>query len=513
MPIETNKLGKLDEHGESGEQLASLNTTPTKQQQQMALPHLPMSLGGFSAPTNNSIRRSLSLLSKLNVSSKSNSPANLSSNGSNESNNGDNAGLNSQPASNTNFSNSNHSTSTNLPNNASSMNLINTKHRKNSIGSINSNLTLELEASSHKHKIPVNDTNREVPTLQRAKHLIDIDDLSNLTSPNQEPLNPSAFLSNSSIFEEDDSFTKVNNTVTSRILPQLSQASNASMNGFNNLGYKNTLINAKSKPPQPPPPPSSLNPNNRILNSNNPPTSNPPRFYLQSELSSLTYTNINSNKNSIVSGNRVEAKPAGLKTTASALINNQNLQNSVNNANNNLAVPHLPPKRRVSENDLKRKEEKDKRLRELELLNTIGTGTFGRVMVARHQTTKKYFALKIMSIFDIIKLKQIEHVKNEKNVLENIDNPFIVKLYWTHHTEQYLYMLLEYVPGGELFTLLRQRNKFETKAAIFYAAEIVSALEYLHSKQVVYRDLKPENILVNNFFIYFLVLGNDIKCQ
>jgi hypothetical protein len=507
MPIETNKLGKLDEHGESGEQLASLNTTPTKQQQ-MALPHLPMSLGGFSAPTNNSIRHSLSLLSKLNVSSKSNSPANLSSNGSNESNNGDA----SQPPSNTNFSNSNYSTSTNLPNNASSMNLINTKHRKNSIGSINSNLTLELEASSHKHKIPVNDTSREVPTLQRAKHLIDIDDLSNLTSPNQEPLNPSAFLSNSSIFEEDDSFSKVNNTVTSRILPQLSQASNASMNGMNNLGYRNTLINAKSKPPQPP---SSLNPNNRILNSNNPPTSNPPRFYLQSELSSLTYSNINSNKNSIVSGHRAEVKPAGLKTTASALISNQNLQNNINNNNNNnsnLAVPHLPPKRRVSENDLKRKEEKDKRLRELELLNTIGTGTFGRVMVARHQTTKKYFALKIMSIFDIIKLKQIEHVKNEKNVLENIDNPFIVKLYWTHHTEQYLYMLLEYVPGGELFTLLRQRNKFETKAAIFYAAEIVSALEYLHSKQVVYRDLKPENILVN-IFIYFLVLGADIKCQ
>ena len=58
-------------------------------------------------------------------------------------------------------------------------------------------------------------------------------------------------------------------------------------------------------------------------------------------------------------------------------------------------------------------------------------------------------------------------------------------------------MLLEYVPGGELFSLLRQRNKFETKAAVFYAAEIVCALEYLHNKQIVYRDLKPENILLD----------------
>ena len=157
----------------------------------------------------------------------------------------------------------------------------------------------------------------------------------------------------------------------------------------------------------------------------------------------------------------------------------------------------LTTRRRVSEADLRSKEQKDKRLKEFDLLNTVGTGTFGRVMVARHQESKEYYALKIMSIVDVVRLKQVDHVRNEKNILEFIKHPFIVKLFWTHHSEQYLYMLLEYVPGGELFSVLRQYNKFEPKMAVFYAAEIVAAFEYLHSFQIVYRDLKPENILLD----------------
>jgi hypothetical protein len=96
-------------------------------------------------------------------------------------------------------------------------------------------------------------------------------------------------------------------------------------------------------------------------------------------------------------------------------------------------------KRRIlSTVDIKLKEENDNRLRELDFLSTIGTGTFGRVMCVRQKATKKYFALKIMSIINIIKLKQVDHVKNEKNILESINHPFIVKLFWTHHTDQFL---------------------------------------------------------------------------
>lgn len=162
-----------------------------------------------------------------------------------------------------------------------------------------------------------------------------------------------------------------------------------------------------------------------------------------------------------------------------------------------LPIIRYSSSRRLTDADLKQLEEKEKRLQQFDFLHTVGTGTFGRVMLVRNRDTKQHFALKIMSIVEVVKLKQIEHVKNEKYILEQITHPFIIKLLWTHHSDQYLYMLLEYVPGGELFSLLRQSTKFDLKSAVFYAAEIVCAFEYLHGQDIVYRDLKPENILLD----------------
>jgi len=136
-------------------------------------------------------------------------------------------------------------------------------------------------------------------------------------------------------------------------------------------------------------------------------------------------------------------------------------------------------------------------LTDLEILTTIGTGTFGRVVLSRHAETRKYYALKMMAISEVIRLKQVEHVQNEKNILNETRHPFIVNVQWTYHDQTYLYMLMEYVPGGELFTYLRNSGRFPTSYGIFYSAEIVSALEYLHDKNVVYRDLKPENLLLD----------------
>ena len=84
---------------------------------------------------------------------------------------------------------------------------------------------------------------------------------------------------------------------------------------------------------------------------------------------------------------------------------------------------------------------------------------------------------------------QAEHVKSEKEILSAIKHPFIIRLYWTHHSEQFLYMLLDYVPGGELFTYMRKRVTFDLKTSIFYISEITLAFEYLHSLQIVYRRL------------------------
>ncbi|XP_076818914.1 cAMP-dependent protein kinase catalytic subunit PRKX-like isoform X1 [Clavelina lepadiformis] len=136
-------------------------------------------------------------------------------------------------------------------------------------------------------------------------------------------------------------------------------------------------------------------------------------------------------------------------------------------------------------------------LEDLEILTTIGTGTFGRVVLVKERHTKEFFALKVMKILDVIKLKQVQHVKSEKLILSQIQHPFIVQLYWTYHDDSFLYMLLDFVCGGELFSYLRNAGRFNNATSLFFASEIVSALSYLHSKDIVYRDLKPENILLD----------------
>lgn len=106
--------------------------------------------------------------------------------------------------------------------------------------------------------------------------------------------------------------------------------------------------------------------------------------------------------------------------------------------------------------------------------------------------------MKILSKAEIVRLKQVEHVLNEKQILASVNHPFIVNLLCTFKDTKNLYMLLEYVVGGELFSHLRKSVRFPNEKTRFYAAEIVSAFEYLHSFDIVYRDLKPENLLLDD---------------
>ncbi|XP_069053593.1 cAMP-dependent protein kinase catalytic subunit PRKX isoform X2 [Lepisosteus oculatus] len=137
------------------------------------------------------------------------------------------------------------------------------------------------------------------------------------------------------------------------------------------------------------------------------------------------------------------------------------------------------------------------RLEDFDTVATVGTGTFGRVFLVKDKITRGYFALKAMKIPDVIRLKQEQHVHNEKAVLAEVNHPFLIRLFWTHHDDRFLYMLMDYVPGGELFSYLRNMGRFNNSTGLFYSAEIICAIEYLHSKEIVYRDLKPENILLD----------------
>lgn len=151
--------------------------------------------------------------------------------------------------------------------------------------------------------------------------------------------------------------------------------------------------------------------------------------------------------------------------------------------------------------------------------DTLGTGTFGRVRLVTYTgytppggaagQQKMYFALKMLKKSEIIRLKQVEHIKAEKSILSSICHPFIVNLFITFQDPVHLHMLMEYVIGGELFSQLRKVGRFSNDTSRFYAAEIVLALQYLHSKDTVYRDLKPENLLIVSLRLVVVALFGE----
>ncbi|KAK9719527.1 Serine/threonine-protein kinase [Basidiobolus ranarum] len=134
---------------------------------------------------------------------------------------------------------------------------------------------------------------------------------------------------------------------------------------------------------------------------------------------------------------------------------------------------------------------------EFDLLKVIGKGSFGKVMQVRKCDTNRIYAMKILNKSKIVSRDEVTHTLAERTVLGQINHPFIVPLKFSFQSPEKLYLVLAFVNGGELFHHLQREGRFEEKRSRFYAAELLTALEHLHSYNVIYRDLKPENILLD----------------
>jgi p70 ribosomal S6 kinase len=148
-----------------------------------------------------------------------------------------------------------------------------------------------------------------------------------------------------------------------------------------------------------------------------------------------------------------------------------------------------PPNMRIGPNDFT-------------LLRVLGKGGYGKVVQVKKNSgadKDRIFAMKILKKASLIRnQKDTAHTKAERNILESVKSPFICDLFYAFQTGGKLYLILEYLSGGELFVHLEREGILMEDSAVFYLSEIVIALEHLHRQGIVYRDLKPENILLDH---------------
>ncbi|KAL0274849.1 UNVERIFIED_CONTAM: hypothetical protein PYX00_002882 [Menopon gallinae] len=130
-------------------------------------------------------------------------------------------------------------------------------------------------------------------------------------------------------------------------------------------------------------------------------------------------------------------------------------------------------------------------------MKTIGVGAFGEVALVCKTDANHLYAMKTLRKADVLKRNQVAHVKAERDILAEADNEWVVKLYYSFQDKDNLYFVMDYIPGGDLMSLLIKRGVFQESLARFYIAELTCAIESVHKMGFIHRDIKPDNILID----------------
>lgn len=183
-------------------------------------------------------------------------------------------------------------------------------------------------------------------------------------------------------------------------------------------------------------------------------------------------------------------------------INVDSLLDGLNSLVLDLDFPALRKNKNI-DNFLNRYEKVVKKVRDLQMkaedydvVKVIGRGAFGEVQLVRHKASQKVYAMKLLSKFEMIKRSDAAFFWEERDIMAFASSPWVVELFCAFQDDRYLYMVMEYMPGGDLVNLMSNYDVPE-KWAKFYTAEVVLALDVIHSMGLIHRDVKPDNMLLD----------------
>jgi serine/threonine kinase 38 len=154
--------------------------------------------------------------------------------------------------------------------------------------------------------------------------------------------------------------------------------------------------------------------------------------------------------------------------------------------------------------ELERREREFTRLKRAKLtaedfepLTIIGRGAFGEVRLVRDKSNGCVYAMKKLKKTEMVRRGQVDHVKAERNLLAEVHDEAVVKLFYSFQDEEFLYLVMEYLPGGDMMTLLMRRDTLTEEETRFYIAQTILALERVHAANFIHRDIKPDNLLLD----------------